>query len=132
MQKKFCHHCGKQVELCAKFCSSCGTSLTSLSSTPPPATPAPSQFTPFSAARDDDDDDSYIDKITHLDIRQNELHVEIIKDPTIKETVGSVMSQSISPDKLEKNDRQAPIANVEEFKKNFQQEAGTLRNEKPK
>jgi hypothetical protein len=135
--QKFCHNCGKQLVVGAKFCPYCGTSLSSLSASPPtntPATPAAkpqSQFVPFAAASDDDEDGDSIDKLDHAPIRQNALHVEIVKDRPFGETVGSVMSQATSPDKLEKFDRPAAFKDADEFKKNFTQEAGTLRNEKP-
>lgn len=120
----------------AKFCPYCGTSLSSLSATPTsstPATPAAKpqgQFAPFAAERDEDDDDSYLDKMTHVDIRQTELHVDIVRDRPIGETVGSVMSQPIRPESIESSERPAQQQNAEDFKKSFQQEAGTLRNEK--
>lgn len=136
--QKFCHNCGKQLVVGAKFCPYCGTSLSSLSATPPtapPATPAAkpqSQFAPFAAGSDDDEDgDSRIDRLSHAPINQNELHVEIQRDRPIGETIGSVMSQAIPPSKIEKLDRPAAFTNPDEFKKNFAQEAGTLRHEKP-
>lgn len=136
VMQKFCHNCGKQMVVGAKFCPYCGTSLSSLSATPTsstPATPAAKpqgQFAPFAVGRDDDDDeDNYIDKLQHVDIRQSELHVDIVKDRPIGETVGSVMSQPIRPESIEKSERPAQNQNAEDFKKSFQQEAGTLRHE---
>lgn len=134
---KFCHNCGKQLVVGAKFCSDCGTSLASLDAKPPAPTPAQTsttrphgQFTPFVVGRDEDDDDSYLDKMDHVDIRQTELHVEIVKDRLVGETVGSVFSQGLqagAPPVIDS--RPAPQIDRDEALKVFQQEAGSLRNE---
>jgi hypothetical protein len=139
--QKFCHNCGKQLMVGAKFCSSCGVSLSSLSNTPSaPTNPStvvlagnnqrPAQFTPFSVGRDDEDeDDSYIDKIEHLDIRQNELHVEIVRDRPLGESIGSLITQVAAPS----NESRPALPNASDnkaFLQEFQKEAGTSRNEK--
>lgn len=130
---KFCHFCGAQVPVGAKFCGSCGTNLSSLANKPAPepvaAKSRPGQFTPFSVGREDDDGDSYIDKLTHLDIRQNELQVEIVKDRPLGESVGAVVTQGMNagaPPSIEARPALDPKASLESFR----QEAGTLRNEK--
>lgn len=135
--QKFCHNCGKQVIAGANFCPSCGTSLGSLSNKPEPIpTNTPirpnSQFTPFAAGADDDEDNSYLDKITHLEIRQNELQVEIIKDRPLGETLGSLVAQATSSKEapIIEPARPAQYTDKEVFLKDFRQEAGTSR-EKP-
>ena len=133
--QKFCHHCGTQVSAGSKFCSSCGTSLASLSATPPAPPNNNGQFTPFAVGRnadDDEDDDAYIDKLTHLDIRQNELQVEIIKDRPIGESMGAVISQGANSKTTLEPARPAQYTDTEKFKVDFQKEAGTSRNEPPR
>jgi hypothetical protein len=128
---KFCHHCGKQVMVGAKFCAFCGTSLATLSATPTPAPPpasSPGQFAPFAARPDDEEGDDYIDKLQHAIISQNELHVEIIRDRPLGETIGSVMANPMKAEPIDSSVRPAPPSS-EEFKAAFQREAGTLRNE---
>jgi len=135
---KFCHHCGKQLVAGAKFCTECGTSLSSLTNKPPAASTggpnyhssASSQFAPFTVGRDDDEDESYIDRMAHLNIRQDALHVEIIKDNPLGESMASVVQQGIL----------AGVAPVLESRpnitvdnsailKDFEREAGAIRNE---
>ena len=133
--QRYCHHCGKQVIVGARFCSACGVDLSSLAAIPAPviASQKPqSQFVPFVVKADGDEDDSYLDRIEHLDIRQNALHVEIVKDKPQGETLGSVVTQGISagtPPVLE-GSRPVQFQDKESFLKEFQQEAGTSRNEK--
>jgi hypothetical protein len=134
--QKFCHNCGKQIVAGANFCPFCGTNLSSLSAKPTPATVVPeqkktSQFTPFAVGRDDEDDE-YIDKIAHLDIKQDGLQVEIIKDMPMGETLGSVVSSSIGAGAPPQTDpaRPAQYNDREVFLKDFQREAGTIRHEK--
>lgn len=126
---KFCHNCGKQTQPDWKACPYCQTSLGSLSATPPKPTPVPAAagFTPF-AAQADDDDDEYVDKLTHLNIRQTSLHVDIVKDRPIGETIGAAMAQGAHiPPNAEnyKRDGVDPAKALEEYKR----EAGTLRND---
>ena len=132
--QKFCHNCGKQVTVGANFCASCGTSLTSLSNTPapPPVTQRPQgQFTPFAVGKDDDEDgSSYIDKMEHLQIRQNTLQIEIVRDNPLGVSIGNVVQQSLlagKPPTLEGNRIAAPAVDKAQFLQEFQQEAGAMR-----
>ena len=135
--QKFCHNCGKQLSVGAKFCAECGTSLSSLNNKPtPPEVPArPSQFVPFAAGRDEnEDDDSYLDKIDHINIRQSELQVDIIKDRPIGESVGTLIAQALQsgrPTEIEPP-RSAPPIDQNAFLAEFKREAGTMRNETSK
>ena len=79
IKNKYCHNCGVKLVPTAKFCTDCGTSQASLSAKPPPPEePAPqtlqknkpkpqNTFVPMSNT-DDDEEDSYIDHIDHLEI----------------------------------------------------------------
>jgi len=137
---KFCHNCGKQMGPGFKLCPYCGTDLASLvskaASAPAVVIPnkAQGQFTPFSVGKEDDDDkDSYLDKLQHLDIRQDSLHVEIIRDRPLGETVGALVAQALQSNQPPESysPRPSPFANSEAFLKEFKQEAGTMRmNEK--
>lgn len=131
--QKFCHHCGKQVTIGANFCPSCGTSLSSLNAKPvAPAPTKSSQFAPF-ALGSEDDDDSYLDKMEHVDIRQTELHVEIVKDRPVGETLASVVAQGANtPPVIEDLQRQTPTIDKEAFLRDFKQEAGALRTHEKK
>lgn len=134
MQKvSFCHNCGKKIPaIDAKFCPSCGTSLASLSSKPNIQVPNQKDniptFTPFIADGEDDDEDSYIDKIVKLDIKINELQVDIIKDRPIGESLGTMFA---NPSKLTQiEERPKPtLQNTETFLKEFAKEAGTTRKD---
>lgn len=136
--QKFCHNCGKQLAVGANFCSSCGVSLSSLTNKPPTAAtePSTSQFPPFVVGKgsDDDDDDSYLDRMTHVDIRQSELQVEIIKDRPLGESVGALISQAIQssgPPTIEPARPPLPTSKDNKaFLEEFKKEAGTSRNEK--
>lgn len=132
--QKFCHNCGKQLVVGAKFCNECGTSLSSLANTPTPTpptkSPKPGQFTPFAVGRDDDDDDSYLDRLEHVDIRQSELHVEIVKDRPLGESVGALVAQALQgAAPISEPARPAQYTDKEVFLKDFRQEAGTSRRE---
>ena len=133
--QKYCHHCGKQVIIGARFCSACGVNLTSLTAKPAiaaePSKPQ-SQFVPFVVNAADDDDDSYIDRLDHANVRQTELHVDIVKDRPQGETVGSVVTQGINTRTPPIIDRPRPaqLQDKATFLKAFQQEAGTSRHEK--
>lgn len=132
---KFCHNCGKNVIMGANFCPSCGVSLASLSAkpTPPPEQEQkkPGQFTPFVANADDDDPDSYIDKMEHIQVRQQSLQVEIVKDMPIGETFGAVITQGLASNTPPSIDviRPGHTTDKEAFLKDFQKEAGTIRHE---
>jgi hypothetical protein len=131
--EKFCHHCGKKYVVGAKFCPECGTNLLSLSSTPTPTT-APkqtAQFSPFTVQSDDEDGDSYIDRLAHANIRQTELHVEVIKSRPLGETIGQAMAAgaTINPSNVETIKRVAPQIDEQTFLKEFRKEAGTIRND---
>jgi hypothetical protein len=126
--QKFCHHCGKQMPTAgAKFCAFCGTSLSSLLAKPEPIPSSKSTFIPFVIGSDDDEDDD-IDHLTKLDIRINQLQVDIVKDNSIQpETIGSLAKGA----KIEKVERTIPYQNVnqKDFLAEFQKEAGALRKE---
>lgn len=120
---KFCHNCGKQMpSVDAKFCSFCGTSLQSLSSKPTPPQQATPSYTPYMVGGSEEDE--YIDRITHLDIRINALDFDL------------KMPQAPAPDKLgeiaakeanvEPINRFKPFATVskDEFLRAFEKEAG--------
>jgi hypothetical protein len=130
--QKFCHHCGKQLPIGAKFCAFCGTNLASLSEKPvpqevvPPSKPA-GQFVPFAVGHDADDDDSYIDTIDHLNIRQTALHVDIVKDQPIGESMGSVIAQGVSSTTPPTIDPNRPALDPKVSLEEFAKEAGTLR-----
>ena len=133
--QRFCHHCGKGVQVGAKFCSFCGTNLLSLASTPtPPVVPKETLTPHFVANAEDDDDEGAIDRMTHLNLRQNKLQVEIVRDRTLVDTVGNVAKAGALAGKPEPFilERSQPFLNVDtkEFQQDFQKEAGTLRNEK--
>jgi len=125
--QKFCHNCGKKLVVGDKFCSGCGTNLASLSSKPTPP-PAPS-FKPFSVTSEEDDDDEAVDRMTHANIRQTELHVDIIKDRPMNETIGDVVKQSLhsGPPRPEEKFKR-PTIDSKQALEAFRKEAGTLRN----
>lgn len=140
---KFCHQCGKQLQPDSKFCSGCGTNLQSLSAQPPSAQPPtpPRRLPPMPARAtvdsigEDDDDTISVDRIDHLDIRQDQLFVEIVKPPTMKETVGGIVQMGISQgaDKEPEFKRDMPFQNTtdDQIQKQFLKEGGTSRtNEK--
>lgn len=132
--QKFCHNCGKQLVVGAKFCPECGTSLSSLSNkppTPPSTKPDQGQFAPFAVGRDDEDDDSYLDKMTHVDVRQNELHVEIVKDRPLGESIGNLITQALAAGKPPELDpaRHTQPVDSKAFLAEFQREAGTLKRD---
>lgn len=130
----YCHHCGAKLPAGAHFCQSCGVNLSKLSNTPTTVEPPKSQFAPFTVAREDDEDgDSYIDKLQHAEIRQTELHVDIIRDKPIGESVGSLIAQSLQSKNppTQEPARGAPtVVSKESFLADFQKEAGTMRRKK--
>lgn len=127
--EKFCHHCGKKYIVGAKFCPECGTNLLSLSSTPATAAKAPT-FAPFVVQSDEDGEES-IDRMAHANIRQTELHVEIVKDKPQTETIGAAMmaGASVNPQNIETIKRVVAPIDEKEFLKAFRKEAGTHRDE---
>lgn len=129
---KFCHECGKEQQIGAKFCSNCGTNLTSLANTvpPPPQQQAAATFRPFTPRPTDEDDDTQrVDTLEHLDIRMQGLQVEIIKDRPMGETVASVFRSQegarTPPEQFGGREGFDPATYIKEFQK----EAGTLRND---
>ena len=137
---KFCHHCGVKLIPTAKFCGECGTSQSSLASRPPEQSKAPQKkqdqsFEPFVARRnsDDDDDDSYIDHIDHLNVSISSLDVDFgPQSKPAKETFAGVMSHGAqigqNADSFVRQGVNAGPIDQQAFLKQFQQEAGTLRN----
>jgi hypothetical protein len=136
--QKFCHNCGKPLTVGAKFCSSCGTSLSSLSATPANTSAPAVTFTPVLAS-EDDDRDGYIDGINHLarikSIRLSGLEVEITKDRQGGETFGAMCAQAElngGPIKVSVESRGEPYKNIDQktLLAELQKEAGALRNER--
>lgn len=126
--QRFCHHCGKPVNIGAKFCGECGTNLLSLANAPADKA-SPAQFTPFAVASDDDDGDGYLDKLTRAPVRQNELQVEIVRDRPLGESVGALMSQAMQgsgPPVIDPA-RPAQFTDAQQFLSDFKKEAGTSR-----
>jgi hypothetical protein len=107
----------------AKFCPHDGTSLQSLSSKPTPRPEPTPTFTPFQVNRANDDE-NYLDRIDHLDIRINHLEVEI-NAPKAPEPdkLGAIAMTTKNVDTFV---RPQPFASVsdEDFLKTFQKEAG--------
>lgn len=132
---KFCHNCGKEAQPTWKACPHCETSFSSLTNRPASNTYSPppqQQANPFQRAYSDDDGDGYIDKANSLaEILRGKqvgaLAVEIVKEQSVKETIGSVASQGSNIKEAEVISRPAPYANIdgEAFLKEFQKEAGT-------
>lgn len=128
--QRFCHNCGKQLTLGAKFCTECGTSLSSLDNKPTPNKKLPGQFTPFAVGKDEDEDSSYLDRLEHLDIKQDGLQVEIVTDRPVGETVGSVFSQGLNagaPPVVDNSPRNLTPVNKDAFMQEFKREAGAIR-----
>jgi hypothetical protein len=126
--QKFCHNCGKQVVVGAKFCNECGTNLTSLANSPTPPKKS-GQFTPIAIGGTDEDED-YIDKIAHLDIRQNELQVEIIRDRPLGESVGALFTNAVQSAQaghtfIGEEARPAAYQDGKQYLAEFSKEAGT-------
>jgi len=129
---RFCHSCGKQQILGAKFCAYCGTNLLSLSSPPPSENNSKSEasFVPFTAEQDDEDSD-YIDRMTHFKPKINGFEIESISNLPVqrKDTLASVVQQGM----LSGPDSEVPriISNKpidqKEFLAEFQKVAGTKR-----
>ena len=128
-QQKFCHNCGLQVQLGSKFCSGCGTNLASLAFKP---TPTAKTIEPVFVETDDDDPDAYLDRLTHANIKQTALHVSIIKDRQVHETLGNAIIQGAQlgkpEDVLERNKPYTEVGQ-EKIIADFQKEGGSLRHE---
>lgn len=126
--KFFCHSCGLEQKIGSSFCYSCGTNLKSLGSAPP----KPVERIDPIIASGDDDDDSYIDRLTSLQIRQNALQLEIIDRKPMAETVGSniLAGMSMPPTKEDNYQRGQPYKEIDQktFLEQFKKEAGTLRD----
>jgi ribosomal protein L40E len=122
---KFCPMCGAKAQITSNFCGSCGASLNSL--TPKKSEPSKANqttFEPFSPDREDEDD-SYIDRLTHLPIKINALELEESRfKPRQKETIGTVVSQGAGSDPSESRGAgRYSTMSREEFLKEFSKEA---------
>jgi len=135
MKASFCHHCGNRLSVYSKFCSSCGTSLSSLANTPEPA-PQPKQatqaaagFVPFAPGEEDGDDYNKYDHIEHLSANLRDaasrLQVEYSSHGTQPEKLG-VLAQVGEAPSTEK--RHMPYVNTsrDQFLQEFSKEAGSL------
>ena len=127
--QKYCHNCGKQVQVGSKFCHSCGTNLNSLANVPDVVRPVISQFPAFSPGDGDDDGEAHLDRLHRAPIRQKELFVDIVKDNNTAETFGSIISQSQQGIGAGEPVARAPIGSVssDAFMAEFRKEAGTSR-----
>ena len=119
------------MPLGSKYCSSCGTSLVSLSETPPNPHHSPREtFTPFSPKQDNDGDED-IDRIDHLDIRQNRLEIEIVRNYQQGEKLGNTVLAGMGggpPEPIEPRPGQyAQDIDKKTFAQEFQKEAGAMR-----
>jgi hypothetical protein len=127
---RFCHHCGSQVIVGSKFCSGCGTSLASLTATPPqaqaPVAPSAQQhITPYLVQGEDEEgEDSYLDRIPRLDIKIKGLSVNFSKDNVQVETVGNAI---INGSPIPQDGYQRPTIDPAQALSIFQKEAGTSR-----
>lgn len=133
--RKFCHSCGKETQLVAKFCPYCGTNLSSLTSTPPqdesefkrPARPK-GTFKPFAIERpnsiDEDDDYDPYENAEGIEVNISKLEVDIAPINRNKDTVGGLMSLGPAG---EENRPTPNIIGAKEAIENFQKEGGALR-----
>lgn len=125
--QKFCHNCGKQLDVGAKFCSGCGTNLSSLAATVPPA-PIPAQpqrqtFTPFALRNEEEVID--VDRLEHLDIRINKLDFDFTTQKHGAESVGAVMTQGRTIGNPDMPPREGnSITDPKAFLEDFRKEAG--------
>lgn len=124
----FCHNCGKQMQHGWKACPFCETSLSSLTATPKPQQAAPPQntFIPV-AVGEEDDEASYLDRITHLDIRMNRLELDIQVPKPMGETLGTAMA---NPLPFNKNEVREPVkADQKQVLEDFKKEASAIKPE---
>lgn len=120
----FCHNCGVKLPITSKFCSSCGTSLASLSNKPePPSKKTQTTFVPFDANGQNDEDYNEYDHMERLPKLVNGLELEVNKTPHQVEKLGGIMAMG-GGGYMEKRD--TPYANVsnEKFLEQFAKEAG--------
>ena len=124
MSNKYCHHCGAKLGVIAKFCSSCGTSLSSLSNKPTEvAASKPKTFTPFIAGENGEDDDhNPYDNGGPIPYLPDGLQIEIGARHKNHEKLGSIAQSASAP--IER--RSIPQANIytASFLKEFAKEAG--------
>lgn len=143
--KKYCHNCGKPVQLAAKFCSSCGTSLASIDEKPPIAAPqqpnrlvskVKTTFKPM--ASDVDEDDDYetlkadrVESISELNISLSSLECDVRVEPVFKDSVGGLMQQGKQmPQGYTEPPRPTHPVDQKAFLEQLKIEAGTLRQSK--
>jgi hypothetical protein len=112
----------------SKFCPFCGTNLSALSFKPPAQeeepqkrAPARSSFVPFS--NEDDDDDSYIDRMDRLHVNISKLDIEFGEIPKSKDTIGGLMAQGPTNEE----GRGRSIFSEQEILENFKKEGSALR-----
>lgn len=146
LPKKYCHNCGKQSPLGAKFCPSCGTSLASIDERPP-GQPEPetvpnrvrprvqSTFRPRVVGEEDDDDDTgplradKVGSLSELGIALSSLDCELRLDPVFKETVGGLVQQGkMSGPITVDSPRPSPSLSDKDLLAQMKIEGGTLRN----
>ena len=126
---QYCHNCGKKMsQSSSKFCPFCGTNLSALSFKPPAQeeepqkrAPARSSFVPFS--NEDDDDDSYIDRMDRLHVNISKLDIEFGEIPKSKDTIGGLMAQGPTNEE----GRGRSIFSEQEILENFKKEGSALR-----
>jgi hypothetical protein len=79
----------------------------------------------------EDGDDSYIDRLHHLDIRQNGLQVEIIRDRPVGESLATVVMEGsqmgTAPSPIQPGRPSFVPSDPKAFLAEFQKEAGSLR-----
>lgn len=134
MNSQYCHNCGKQLIIGSRFCSGCGTNLTSLAHTPETSRPKQARANLIRPAiKDDDDPESYLDELDHLTVNISALDVEIIKPKQIGETIGSIAMEGAQG--ISSNIEARPIppsTDKKTFLEEFRKEAGTRgRNQPP-
>lgn len=137
---KYCHNCGKQVPIVAKFCPLCGTSLISIEEKPPVTASRPQGPSDFyrknqsfvPVASDDDDGENIladkVNSIRELGIAISSLDFNLSIDSAQRETVGGLMKQGESlPQNYKESPRISIPVDAQAVMAQFQQEAGTLR-----
>ena len=128
MTPKFCHQCGKKAEQGWKACPHCQTSLASLDERPKQHNTNRYNEPTVVEARDVDDEDyNPTDNMTHYQPRINQLEVEIDKPIQRKESIQSLANQPFYQDNPNEKRTAPPQISPEEALKQFQQEAGSIR-----